>query len=81
MWECKICRRLLEEEDETCWSCSSLREQVEITQIATEELGEEQPGDDERHFTWECSICRRLLEEEDETCWSCGSPRPGVDGS
>ena len=81
MWECKICRRLLEEEEGTCWSCSGLREHVEIVQIEVEKPREEQPGDDSRHFTWECSICRRLLEEEDQSCWSCGSPRPGVGGN
>jgi hypothetical protein len=32
MWECKICRRILEDEDLTCWSCGGKREDVALTQ-------------------------------------------------
>jgi hypothetical protein len=32
MWECKICRRILEDEDLTCWSCGGKREDVGLTQ-------------------------------------------------
>ena len=82
MWECRICRRILEEEDETCWSCSGLREHVEKEAITSNTVQTGESDEDNRQFTWECSICRRLLEDEDKSCWSCGSSRPGeLEGS
>jgi hypothetical protein len=32
MWECKVCRRVLDDEDLTCWSCRGKREDVEFIQ-------------------------------------------------
>ncbi|MCI0470274.1 MAG: hypothetical protein L0Y73_01290 [Candidatus Aminicenantes bacterium] len=75
MWECRMCRRSLDDEDETCWSCGGLRTAVELIkeQKPQDEDSDEiipQPGK-----TWECKICRRMLDDSDEECWSCGSKR------
>jgi hypothetical protein len=50
MWECKKCRRELEDEDLTCWSCGSRREDVGLTMTPGEaarasEPVEESPAD------------------------------------
>lgn len=79
MWECRLCRRFLDDEDETCWSCGGLRTAVEL-------IKEKKPQDDDiieitpQHVkTWECKTCRRLLDDGDEECWSCGSKRTDVE--
>lgn len=50
MWECKKCRRELEDEDLTCWSCGGRREEVSSTLAPGEtatagEPVEESPAD------------------------------------
>jgi hypothetical protein len=50
MWECKKCRRELEDEDLTCWSCGGRREDVGSTVAPGEtatfsEFVEESPAD------------------------------------
>jgi hypothetical protein len=50
MWECKKCRRELEDEDLTCWSCGGKREEVSSTlapgeTAAAGEPVEESPAD------------------------------------
>jgi len=30
-WECRLCRRILEESDTSCWSCGGTRKDVELT--------------------------------------------------
>lgn len=79
MWECKLCRRLLEEDDETCWSCNGKRAEVEL--VKEKKVGEENIIEMSRpdKKAWECKVCRRLLDDSDAECWSCGGKRADVE--
>ena len=79
MWECRLCRRLLDDQDKTCWSCGGKRAAVELLK---QSKGEEDNVIDMSHRdgkTWECKACRRLLEARDKECWSCGGKRADVE--
>lgn len=79
MWECRLCKRVHEDDDDQCWSCGGHRAHVEISPEKEKEaervIGIEQGKED----IWECRVCRRLLEGTDTACWSCGGKRTDVE--
>lgn len=79
MWECRLCRRMLDDKDETCWSCGGKRADVEL--LKERKVEEDNIIDishrDDNH--WECKNCRRLLTDKDDECWSCGGKRADVE--
>ena len=52
MWECKKCRRELEDEDLTCWSCGSKREDVGLT-LDRDETAKADESFEESRADWE----------------------------
>ena len=52
MWECKKCRRELEDEDLTCWSCGSRREDAGLT-VAPDEAARAGESIEESPADWE----------------------------
>jgi len=79
MWECRLCMRFHEDDDEQCWSCGGNRAQVENSPGKGKDeagvIGIEQGKED----TWECRLCHRLLEGTDTACWSCGGKRTDIE--
>ena len=79
MWECRLCRRLLDDEDKMCWCCGGKRADVEL--VKEKKVEEDNIIDmsyrDENN--WECKNCRRLLTNKDDECWSCGGKRADVE--
>ena len=79
MWECKLCRRLLDQEDKTCWSCDGKRKDVELLKDRVVEADNIIEMSQQDKNAWECKICRRLLDRKDKTCWSCDGKREDVE--